>query len=165
MSRPRSHLPTSTTGEPDSPAISRSPTPATTAINGWTLSFDFVGAISSIWNATHRQPRRQSLRDPGCRLQRVDRRGPERDDRLQRLARPTRLRADELCLERRIDRVKTPRLRSAASPRPKAKRLPFAPLPGRAVFRVRKIHPSPLATIVVEVDNRSWHRANSCPFF
>src|SRR4029077_3307535 len=28
------------------------PNPGTTAINGWTLAFDFVGAISSIWNAS-----------------------------------------------------------------------------------------------------------------
>ena len=33
-------------------AISRSPTTARSPISGWTLSFDFVGTISSIWNAS-----------------------------------------------------------------------------------------------------------------
>ena len=99
------HSPTSVIGEAASPATSRSPTPAPSAINGWTLAFDFVGAISSIWNASivSHVGNHYVIQDAGYNA--LIAAGPERDDRLQRLAGSTRLRADELRAQRRCPRL------------------------------------------------------------
>ena len=59
-------------------------------INGWTLSFDFVGSISSIWNASITSQVGNQYVIQNASYNAVIGAGAERDDRVQCLARPCR---------------------------------------------------------------------------